>query len=789
MTDRFTYQILSHIKHKAYEPQRAGKLADELGVEPDEREDFDSALAELIESRQVVIGSAQCIALPPLGREVTGTFRKHERGFGFLIPDQANPHGDLFIPAPNVGEAMTGDRVRADVIHRKQRGPGGHSPYIGRIRQIIERANTVFVGTLTKQGAQWLVVPDGKALDTPVVIRDPSAKGAKTGSKVSIELTHYPEGDYLPEGVIVEVLGDAGRPAVETEAVMRAFDLPDKFDPAVTDNARRVVKWYDKNCEQIFRERTDLRDVFTLTIDPPDAKDFDDAISIERMNDGWELGVHIADVSAFVEAGGAIDTEAQKRGNSVYLPRRVLPMLPEVLSNGLCSLQPNVPRLARTVFIKYDHAGSVQSSRFARAVIESDHRLTYLEAQALIDGDENEARKHAKTDKPYSKQLRDALQKMNDLSRIIRKRRQKQGMIALDLPEVELVFDEDGHVVDAQPEDDAYTHKLIEAFMVEANEAAARVFADLNVPLIRRIHPDPGSHDIAELRVFARVAGFNIPADPSRKELQALLEKVKGTPASRAVSFAVLRTLTKAEYSPALIGHFALASEHYTHYTSPIRRYTDLTVHRALDVLTEELEGFDKIPTSPKKRRALGNRIRNNRALPSPEELETIANRCSNTERNAEQAERELRKFLVLQLLEDHVGDVFPGTVTGATNFGIFVQIDKYLVDGMIKATDLPGAPAEQWKLNQFTGAMTAQRSGKAIAIGDTFGVKIVKVDLPRREMDLAIADESLIRAASTGGASKQRKKTKPARDTGKTLQKRPKRGNKKKKPAKRRGR
>jgi ribonuclease R len=372
-------------------------------------------------------------------------------------------------------------------------------------------------------------------------------------------------------------------------------------------------------------------------------------------------------------------------------------------------------------------------------VIQSAHRLTYLEAQALIDGEPEQARKHAKTDAPHTEQLVEALRTMDALARAIRNRRLRDGMIVLDLPEVELIHDATGRVVDAQPEDDAFTHKLIEAFMVEANEAVARVFADLNIPLIRRIHPEPGAQDVSELRAFAQVAGYSIPAKPTRKELQKLLDSVRGTPAAKAVHFAVLRTLTKAEYSPDLIGHFALASEHYTHFTSPIRRYPDLAVHRALDALQKEIGRRKSIPREPHQRKILGNRVRSDRRVLDTPELRVLGRLCSGTERRAEAAERELRNLLVMQLLEKHVGDEFAGTVTGVTGFGVFIQIDKYLVDGIVKLRDLPGGPGESWSHQASAGALIARRSGHRISIGDTFAVRIVKVDLARREMDLQI--------------------------------------------------
>ncbi len=738
MQSTYKRRILRHLRSDAYAPQRVRELAEDLGIDRDQHAAFREAVRELAEDQQVVVGSDETVALPPLGREVTGAFKLHERGFGFIIPDTPTTHGDLFVPPPDTGGALTGDRVRAKVVHGS-----GRRGTRGKVTEVIQRRATNFVGALDKQGSHWVVYPDGKSLTTPIITRDPGAKNAKRGDKVVIELTVFPEKGQSPEGVITEVLGESGRPDVETAGVIRAFGLKEGFEDAVVQEARDAARDYDDHTDAYRGQRLDLTPTFTVTIDPPDARDFDDAISLERTDTGWRLGIHIADVATFVRPDAELDREAYDRGNSVYLPRLVLPMLPELLSNGICSLQPGVPRLTKSVFIDYDANAKVTGATFANAVIRSDFRLTYLEAQALIDGDPEAAARQSVEANDYTDELIRALSNMNELARAIRGRREKDGMISLDLPEVELVFDDEGHVVDAHPEDDAFTHKLIEAFMVEANEAVARAFADLEVPVIRRVHPDPETSDTDELRRFARVAGYNIPANPSRKELQNLLAATRGKPAAKAIHLAVLKTLTKAEYAPALVGHFALASGHYLHFTSPIRRYPDLTAHRALEALLEVAGNDTRLPGGGKARKRIADKLRRDPRCPNEEALTEVGRHCSATERNAEAAERELRDFLVLQLMaEKHLGDDFAGTVTGVTGFGIFVQIDKYLVEGLIKTGELPGAPAEQWRLNEQTGSMVAQRSGRSIAIGDTFTVRIVAVDLAKRQMDLQIMDK-----------------------------------------------
>ena len=753
MPDRFSPRILAHLSDRRYEPRKLHELARDLGIVPDHFNLFRRSVAELVEEGHVVLSSTDEVVLPPPGPEMTGTFRKHERGFGFVVPDSLVEHGDLFVPPGGSGDALTGDHVRARVIREpRRRSAAGRSPYIGRVVEIIQRADRRYVGTLDKRGGLWVVHVDGRVLHDPVLIRDPHAKGASEGDKVVVELVDYPEDNSPAAGVITEVLGEKGEPEVETLAVMRARGLPDSFPERVLADARAAARQFDD--DEIPADREDLTDVFVCTIDPPDARDFDDAISIRRLDAdergggaAYELGVHIADVSHFVKPGGALDEEAKARGNSTYLPRRVVPMLPELLSNGVCSLQEQVHRLAKSAFVRYDADGNVLGQRFARTVIRSAKRLTYLEAQHLIDGDVKGAVKHAAGDAKYPPPLTQSLQLMDELARRIRRRRLEAGMIVLGLPEVELLYDDSGRVTDAQPEDGAFTHTIIEMFMVEANEAAARLFDSLDVPMIRRIHPDPGAHDVAELRQFARVAGYNIPSQPTRKELQALLDAVRGKPTQHAVHLAVLRTLSKAEYGPLLIGHFALASEHYTHFTSPIRRYPDLIVHRGLEAYCSAVRGQAAQRQGGKSKRRgsnkqLGRALRDDPRVPDEQALTELGRHCSATERNSEAAERDLRAYLLLELLAQRLGEDFDGIVTGVTSAGAFVQIDRFLVDGFVRSEDLPAPSGERWKINRATGALVAQGSGRQIHIGHRFVVRIAKVDPSARLLDLVIVDE-----------------------------------------------
>lgn len=758
---RYKNRLLAHLRHPNYEPTRMVEI--DRDIRADDPDLLRKEIRQLVEEGVLELTPDDRVVLPSLatrGGKVVGVFKRGPRGAGFVDLEEPVRERSVFIPPGETGDAMQGDTVRVSIERdRFRERRTGETEFKGSVIEIIERKRSTYPGTVDRQGGQWLVYPDGKDFGNPIVVRDAESKNVKPGDKVVVDMLVYPEGTNLGEGVISKVLGEAGQPAVETQAVIAAFNLPGPFTDEVLDDAREATRQYEMEIEAYRRSgtlpgRKDLTGEFICTIDPPDAKDYDDAISIKRIDGGWELGVHIADVAHFVRAGSALDEEAKSRGNSTYLPRLVIPMLPELLSNGICSLQEGVERFAKSAFIRYNQRGEVTAEGVGSVLIKSAKRLTYLEAQALIDGDQTEARKHARTEPNYSAQLLGALREMNALARAIRERRRRQGMISLDLPEVELIYDEEGRVIDAQPEDDSFTHTLIEMFMVEANEVLARLFERMDVPLIRRVHEEPMSTKNEDMRKVAMVAGFRIPKNPTREELQSLLDATRGTPASRAVHMAVLRTLSRAHYSPQIIGHFALASEAYAHFTSPIRRYADLTVHRALAEFLERTDNGANRPRTEEAWQKLGAELRE--ACPSHEDLARISAHITSTEENSEEAERDLRQFLVLQLLENHIGEEFKGVVTGLTPRGVFVQIERYLADGFIKAADLPGDVTRgnkqpRWKIDDKTGALVDIHSGRSFNFGDAVTVTIASVDLARRQMDLVIADA----ASRAGGKAK----------------------------------
>ncbi len=748
MSDSIQSRILSHLKSPAYRPQKPQKLAADLELSEDDLAAFDEALQELMNEGRVVLGARGAI-LQPSNRtspnEFTGSYRHNKRGFGFVVPQDPTAHEDLFIPEGGNMGAITGDIVRAKITSQGHKD--GKVIYSGRISEIIERTQKKFVGSLQKVSGEWVVLPDGNTLTAAILTPDAASRHIRVGTKVVVELTTYPDGGQRPQGVITEVLGAAGEKDVDLKALIIQYNLPGPFPEEVLVQARRAIDEFDPEDEK--SRRLDLTDQMICTIDPDDAKDYDDAISLRHLDSGnWELGVHIADVSHFVPAGSPLDEEAVKRGNSCYFPGTVIPMLPEMLSNGVCSLQADVPRLCKSAFIVLDQFARPITAKFANTVIKSRQRLRYKEAQAILDrADVIPHPEGDRTINDYDPEVVSLLHEMNDLAKRIQQRRLHDGQLTLDLPEVELVLDEDGKIIDAVPEDNSFTHTLIEMFMVEANEAVARLLNSVDVPFLRRTHPEPEPQGTERLRTFVQVAGHKLPKQLDRKAVQQLLASVKGKPEAFAINLAVLKSLTRAEYSPKKIGHYALASEHYAHFTSPIRRYADLTVHRLLDAY------FAARETTARKDILLKD-------MPTYDDLIKLGKAISFTERRAEDAERELRQVKLLALMENHIGEEFQGVVTGITSFGVFVQLQTYLVDGLIRYPDLMD---DWWDVDERGGFARGQRSGRKISIGDVVTARIVKVDSARRELDLAITQ-------MMGKAGKIEKVDKPTGKGGRSM-------------------
>ena len=717
--------ILKFVNHREYKPVNKTDLAKLLDVLPENNLVFRQAFQELLDEKSIVVNSRGFVDLPKISGTVIGTYRSTKRDFGFVVPRDATSSGDLFVPQEKTLDAVDGDTVLVKVIKRGFRA--GQKRYGGEILEILERAQTRFTGTLKKVKSVWVVEPDGKGLKGSVIIEDVTAKGGRDGDKVSIDILEYPSGNMPARGVIVEVLGRSGHYDAELKATVVAYDLPGEFDEACMRQAREVgVGFTAEKSENV----EDITDRVIVTIDPPDAKDFDDAISLRKTSDGsYILGVHIADVSRFISIDSPLDMESKSRGNSVYLPGKVIPMLPEILSNGVCSLQPGQNRYTKTVYISYDREGKVLGSEFANSIIRSSARLTYIQADDILNG--------RKCD--VAGEVVALLKDMEFLARAIEQRRLKEGMLELSLAETELIMDDQGKVVDAEPAENSYPHKIIEMFMVEANVAVAQMLDRFNVPFMRRIHPDPDTFSMKNLSNFVRICNLRLPRKMDRFSIQQLLGKVKDTSIEFAINNYVLRSLQKAEYSPLNMGHYALASRHYCHFTSPIRRYADLLVHRLVQCYLEQK--LSKIGLSEVLTEA---------------ELIHVGKHISNTEENAMEAERDLKKVLILQMLSERIGEEMNTVVSGLTKYGVFVQCLKFGIEGMIPIAELG---IDEWRYEEKAQAIVGSNSGKKVYLGLPMTVRIVSVNVYGRHLDVAPAEPLATRADYFKRGKKGRRK------------------------------
>ena len=643
---------------------------------------------------------------PEGGRdEVIGVFRRAAGGYGFVHPLTAaagSREGDVHIAQSACLDAVNGDTVRV----RLSRGRDFRRPGLsGEIVEVVSRAKTRFVGSFFVAANSGWVQIDGTSFPRPVSVGDPGAKSVREDDKVVVEIVRFPTHLRDGEGVIIEVLGQAGEPGVDTRSIIHEFGLPGPFSDEVLDAARAEATRFT---EAVPADRRDLTARTIITIDPVDARDFDDAISLERLErDHWLLGVHIADVAHFVPAGAPVDQEALARGTSVYLPDRVIPMLPEIVSNNLASLQPGRVRYARTCWIEFTADGIPVHTDVERTAICSCRRFTYEEVdQFLADPGTPEVE--------MTGEVRTLLERMRDLSRILRRRRKNRGALELDMPDVKVDLDRDGRVAGAHVVANTESHQIIEEFMLSANEAVAERLSAAGAGFLRRIHAPPDPRKLRQLTEFVSELGFEVDTLESRFELQRLLGLTRGRPEEHAVHFAVLRSLARAVYGPQPEGHYALASDCYCHFTSPIRRYPDLVVHRALDQL------------------ARGRRAPN-------DGLVELGLHCSTLERRAEAAERELVKLKLLLFLSSRIGTEMEAVVTGVEPFGLFLQGLELPAEGLLTLAELP---ADSYRFDRASHSLAGRRPGQSWRLGDRVRVAVKKVDLDRRSLEFRFVGE-----------------------------------------------
>ena len=654
---------------------------------------------------------------------VVGTFRRSfseaygfvevPRGTGIAIPD-------IFIPPSCTKNAMDGDTVAVRV--RERRGK-----FEGEVVEVVARARREFTGTFLNEKGKSFVWIDGAKLDSPVEVGDIRGLPLETNDKVIVEIVRYPDDFHPGEAVILKVLGSLKNPAVDTLAVIHQYGLPEDFPPEVIEDARNQSDRFNEDV--IPSDRKDLTTVPTLTIDPVDGRDFDDAISLSRNEKGnWELLVHIADVAFFVPVGTKLDDEAQKRGNSVYLPDRVIPMLPETISNHLASLQPDRRRLAKTVHMEYSPDGVLLHNEVYNSVIRNAHRFNYEQIDQYLEDRE-----------PWKERLApaiyDLVANMHALAMVLRSNRKRDGSIELTLPEVKIDLDRTGKVKGAHVVAYTESHQIIEEFMLAANQAVAKWLDSLQLPFLRRAHAPPDRLKMRRLTEFMKALGLQIEDIQDRFEIQRVVDSVKGQTTEYAVNFAILKSMSKAVYQCEFERHYALNMSHYCHFTSPIRRYPDLVVHRIVEKL-----------------------IHGQPAKENPELLEKLGQHCSNTEQTAENAERELVRVKLLHYLDKRVGELLTGIVSGVRSAGVTVRGVEIPVDGLIPVERLP---QDRYHFDRETHTLEGYRSGNRFRLGDELIVRIEKVDLARRQLFFRL--EKLVHHSQPSVRAKRRK---PKSDT-----------------------
>ena len=704
-------QILALLGSADYRPLDKSELAKALGRKSGVRMGLNQALRELERAGEIARIRRNRYVLPPAADLVTGALHIHQAGYGFLISEKPG-EPDIFIAAENTGTAMHGDRVVARISreapYRRTKGRPE-----GRVIRILKRAHATIVGTLQHSRNFYYVIPDDPRLVHDVYVRPEQDGQAETtptvGDKVVVRLEAWESRHVNPEGEIIEVLGPASAPGVDMLSIVRKYHLPTEFPREVSDEAEGISEKIDA---RQLEGREDLRKEFIVTIDPDDARDFDDAIQVEKTTSGWRLGVHIADVAAYVEPGSALDREARRRGNSVYLPDRVIPMLPERLSNGVCSLNPGVDRLTHSVFVQFDKHGEVKSTRFARSVIRSAHRLTYKQAYALL------------TASPVDR-LGERLHVAWELAALLRRKRFQHGSLDLDFPEVKVWLDKQGRPVRLERVENDESHQLIEEFMLAANEAVARELKKRAIPTIYRVHENPDPEKLAEYREFVLSFSYRVGDLTHRAELQRLLASIRGKPEEQALKVALLKSLKRARYSAQPLGHYGLAKTNYLHFTSPIRRYADLVVHRALGRL-----GALRRPDAVRRP-----------YHPDMSEIASIAEHISATERNAADAEidaAQMKKLEFFQLqLDQRNPQIFRAAIIDVRNYGLMVELPDALITGLIHVSALTD---DFYSFEPARRQLIGRRSRKRFSVGDQLSVFVARVDTFKRQVDFAIA-------------------------------------------------
>lgn len=687
-----------------YKPMRYKDIVGLLQVPRESKHELKQVLDTLISEGFIVLDHKGRYTRPGDFIKI-GMFSGTQKGFGFVIIE--GEAEDIFIPEAYTKGAMHGDKVSIMISNEKK---GKRKE--GTVLQIFERGMKEVVGTFEKGKSFGFVVPDNQKFGSDIFIPKDHINGAVTGHKVVVSITNYGDDDHKPEGKVIEIIGHRNDPGVDIMSVVKAYDLPVEFPKDVF----RVLDYIgDEIDPKEINKRLDIRDLQIVTIDGEDAKDLDDAISLSKEGDIYRLGVHIADVTHYVKEGAALDKEALKRGTSVYLVDRVIPMLPHKLSNGICSLNPGVDRLALSCFMDIDSKGNVIGHRIAETVIQSKRRMTYTNVSKIIEEDDEEVSREYK-------ELVPMFMLMLELSEILKARRHRRGAINFDFPESKIIVDHNGKPVEVRPYERNRATKIIEEFMLIANETIAEDFFWQEIPFLYRTHDNPDEEKIRALSIFIHNFGYSIKVgteDIHPKELQKLLNKIEDTPEEALISRLTLRSMKQAKYTVANTGHFGLSAKYYCHFTSPIRRYPDLQIHR---IIKENIRG-----QLDEERRSHYEKI-----------LYEVANHSSKTERRADEAEREVEKMKKVEYMMDYIGDTFEGVISGISSWGIYVELAN-TIEGMVRVSDMDD---DYYLYDDERYQMVGEHTKKTYKLGQTVTVELVNADKFLRTIDFVFVED-----------------------------------------------
>lgn len=708
--------ICDLMEDELYVPMKEKELAMFLQVAKEEREEFRRILNELVSEGKLMV-TAKGKYKKAEGNLLVGTFISNSKGFGFV--EIEGQEEDYYIPEEKTNGAFHKDTVQIALLPGKSGGKRKEAQVV----RIIERGITQIVGTYESSRKQsfGFVVPDNAKLSQDVFIPKERSKGAMTGHKVVVEITDYGNDRKSPEGKVVEILGHVNDPGVDIMSIVRAYELPVEFSEKIMNQVERVSQ---EVSEADRAGRRDLREMVMVTIDGEDAKDLDDAVSVTFDGDKYQLGVHIADVTNYVQENSALDREALKRGTSVYLVDRVIPMLPHALSNGICSLNEGVDRLALSCIMTVDKKGEIIDYEICESVIRVNNRMSYTQVKAIL---EDETLVEKEPDFYRYAYLVPMFRQMEELAAILREKRRKRGSIDFDFPECKIYLDKEGHPTDIKPYERNVATRIIEDFMLAANETVAQHFYWQELPFVYRVHGVPDADRIQKLSTFINNFGYYMKTMDRKgskvgseeihpKEIQKLLDKIAGTPEEAMISRLTLRSMKQAKYSVESSGHFGLACQFYCHFTSPIRRYPDLQIHR---IIKEQLRG----------------RLKEERVHHYREILPEVAKRSSEMERRADEAERETDKLKKVEYMEARIGEEYDGVVSGVTGWGIYVELPN-TVEGMVHVSRLPG---DYYYYNETTYEMVGDVTGRTFKLGMPVRVRVEDCDRMMRTIDFSL--------------------------------------------------